>query len=87
MENRYYTVVTIHDFYMHYRWVIHDEHSTSTTSRSWRYRAITVSVAICGPPDMEEELGGVLAGAKGDLDSLVIGNDDGLGDRRLTRQT
>ena len=65
--------------------VLLDEHSTNSISRSWRYRAITVSVAIIGPPSYELDVRDVLLGAESDLDDLVLGNDDGLGDRRLER--
>ncbi len=67
--------------------VLFDEHSTSSTSRSWRYRAITVSVSIVGPLSKEFKVRDALVGAASDLDGLILGNDDGLGDRRLERRS
>ncbi len=69
------------------RMVLFDEHSTTSTSRSWRYRAITVSVAVVGPPSEQFKVRDALVGATSDLDGLILGNDDGLGDRRLERMS
>ncbi len=66
--------------------VIFLEHSTTSVSRSWRYRAITVTIAVRGHPMMQLEVRDALVGAASDLDSLVLGNDDGLGDKRLERR-
>ena len=63
------------------------QHSTNPPNRSWRYRAITISVSIRGPPSREEELREALETAATDLDGLVLENDDGLGDRRLTSRS
>ena len=54
-----------------------------TENRSWRYRAISITVNICGPLSKEETIRKSLRGASSDLDDLVIGDDDGLREKRL----
>ena len=45
-----------------------------------------MSVANIGSPDYEIDVRDALGGAESDLDGLILGNDDGLGDRRLERR-
>ena len=45
-----------------------------------------MSIAIIGSPDYEIGVRDALRGAESDLDCLFLGNDDGLGDRRLERR-
>ena len=54
-----------------------------TENRSWRHRAITITVNIRGPLGREGAIREALRGASADLDGLVIGDDDGLGDKWL----
>ena len=42
-----------------------------------------MTINICGSPKMEGAVREVLGGASEELDGLVVGNDDGLGDMRL----
>ena len=66
------------------RTVFSDEFSTSASSRSWRYRAVTIAISVRGSHMLEDDVRTWLKEGSRDLDGLVLGNDDRLGDRRLT---
>ena len=54
-----------------------------TENRTWWYRAVTITGNSRGPRGREEAIWEALRGASGDLDGLVIVDDDGLGDKRF----
>ena len=65
------------------RRVITSEYSSSA-NRSWRNRVVDISVNIRGPRTLAESVREALEGAAHILQDLTLGNDDGLGDKRLT---